>query len=184
MAGNVGAYRRLLVKFADNQATVADDIRKAAAAGDWELAKRLAHTLKGVAGNISAKTLSLTARNLEEALSGEVGRDSQIAALIASVGAELDRIVAAVRAGQPAMPTTASGSIEKADLLPRLLRLRAMLTQYDSESEDLLLAILDETPDQALRDSLDVLDGFVSRYDFDGAVTNLDTVIARIAESV
>lgn len=55
--GNRSLYRSLLQKFAAGQRDCVERIRVALAADDWALAERLAHTLKGVSGNIGASTL-------------------------------------------------------------------------------------------------------------------------------
>ena len=53
--GNTRSYRKLLERFRDNQAGAAQQVTNAMEEGDWELATRLAHTLKGVAGNVGAQ---------------------------------------------------------------------------------------------------------------------------------
>ena len=51
VAGNRRLYRSLLGQFAEKQADAAAQITAALQAGDRELAGRVAHTVKGVAGN-------------------------------------------------------------------------------------------------------------------------------------
>jgi CheY-like chemotaxis protein len=65
MLGKTTLYRELLQKFLVSQKNVPADIRAAAAAGDWTLAERVAHTLKGVAGNIGADDISARAADLQ-----------------------------------------------------------------------------------------------------------------------
>ncbi|NDV62403.1 response regulator [Puniceicoccales bacterium CK1056] len=59
---------KLMRKFAKDQAGVAGEIRDALDNGDQELARRLAHTLKGLAGTLGATHLQEAARELETAL--------------------------------------------------------------------------------------------------------------------
>ena len=68
LGGDVDLYRELLRKFAGNQAETAREIAAALDAGDMETAQRLAHTIKGVAGNIGAQSLFETASRLDKAL--------------------------------------------------------------------------------------------------------------------
>ena len=56
--GNRMLYRRLLEKFREGQGRFVKEFREAAQSGDAEAATRLAHTLKGVAGNIGASGCS------------------------------------------------------------------------------------------------------------------------------
>jgi PAS domain S-box-containing protein len=65
LGGNQALFLRLLRLFRANYAGNVDEIRAALAQGDLESARRLAHTLKGVSGQISAGELSEAARVLE-----------------------------------------------------------------------------------------------------------------------
>ncbi len=65
VSGNRALYYELLGKFLRNFSDTTDRIRKALDAGDTALAQHLAHTIKGVAGNISAQPLQKTAGELE-----------------------------------------------------------------------------------------------------------------------
>ncbi len=71
LEGNVTLYHGLLVNFFNNFSTVAEEIKNALLVKDHSLAHRLAHTVKGVAGNIGAKDLQLSAQALEKALRNE-----------------------------------------------------------------------------------------------------------------
>jgi PAS domain S-box-containing protein len=68
VASNAKLYGRLLHQFAEQQGTALADITAALSTGDVGLAERLAHTLKGVAGNIGAKAVQATASELEQAI--------------------------------------------------------------------------------------------------------------------
>ncbi len=66
VGGNRKLYRKLLRQFVDEQATTAEQVSEARATGDIALAERLAHTLKGVAGNIGATQVRFAAGALEK----------------------------------------------------------------------------------------------------------------------
>ena len=68
MAGKRALYFALLRRFADGQRSVGAEIRHALVAGDMDTARRLAHTLKGVAGNIAATEVQRYATALEDAI--------------------------------------------------------------------------------------------------------------------
>ena len=68
VGGNRKLYRKLLSKFRRNYSFVADNIRYALEKEDLETATRLAHTIKGLAGNIGAQDLHLATMDLETAL--------------------------------------------------------------------------------------------------------------------
>jgi len=68
VGGNKKLYRKLLLDFAKNYTSYANQIREAISAHNDAEAKRLAHTLKGVSGNISAKEIFLLSEQVEKAL--------------------------------------------------------------------------------------------------------------------
>ncbi len=68
VGGNQALYRDLLVKFRTSYHAAASELRRALADGALDDARRLAHTIKGVAGNVGAARLSETAGNLETAI--------------------------------------------------------------------------------------------------------------------
>ena len=72
-ANNTALYRKVLGKFADQQAHAAEDIARPLQAGDMELAQRLAHTLKGLAGSMGLPQLGETATALDSAF--KAGQD-------------------------------------------------------------------------------------------------------------
>ena len=70
VAGNTKLYRKLLHRFATTEADAAERIASALAAPDRALAERLAHTVRGVAGNIGAAAVQQAAADLEQAIKG------------------------------------------------------------------------------------------------------------------
>jgi len=64
--GNRALYLRLLANFATQYAQTADHIREALDAGDFDRAHSLVHSIKGVAGNLSAREVQAAAEGLEK----------------------------------------------------------------------------------------------------------------------
>ena len=68
VAGNRRLYRNLLEQFCEKQAGAGQQIAAAIQTGDRERAERLAHTLKGVAGNLGIATVQQVAAKVEHAI--------------------------------------------------------------------------------------------------------------------
>jgi two-component system, sensor histidine kinase and response regulator len=68
VGGNLQFYRRILDKFGRNHDRTAEEIKIAIAENNLDTAMRLAHTIKGIAGNIGAEKLSEVSAKLEEAI--------------------------------------------------------------------------------------------------------------------
>jgi CheY-like chemotaxis protein/HPt (histidine-containing phosphotransfer) domain-containing protein len=71
LMGNRTLFIRLLVDFCREYVGVVDRVREALARQDIESARRTVHTLKGMAGNLSATELFEVARDLETAVQKE-----------------------------------------------------------------------------------------------------------------
>ena len=72
--GKKSFYFEMLEKYLNNQEETAEKIRESLNSGDYETAERLAHTAKGVSGNIGATEIQLLASNLEKAIREELPR--------------------------------------------------------------------------------------------------------------
>jgi signal transduction histidine kinase/DNA-binding response OmpR family regulator/HPt (histidine-containing phosphotransfer) domain-containing protein len=60
--------RKLIIRFGSSFAEVVPDLRRLVGNGDWDEARRLAHTLKGVAGSLEASALAQASAAVEAAL--------------------------------------------------------------------------------------------------------------------
>lgn len=111
VCGKLPTYQRILAMFADNHAGDAIRLQALVAEGDVVQAKRLAHTLKGVAANIGAEGVRAQALALEMAL--EQGVDAnQVRQLLDALLQELPALVSGLRAALalPTPPTTPTSS--------------------------------------------------------------------------
>ena len=108
VAGNRRLYRDLLGQFADKQGDAAAQVSAALKDGDQKLAERIAHTVKGVAGNIGISEVQSAAQKLENAI--REGHDSvptlldEFAGLL---GTQVHAIEEALHASAPAKPEEA-----------------------------------------------------------------------------
>ena len=72
VVGNETLYAKLLREFLVDYTDVTDVIKNALDKGDIDVARRLVHTLKGVAGHMGAMELHAAARELESGIQGNV----------------------------------------------------------------------------------------------------------------
>jgi CheY-like chemotaxis protein len=91
VAGNETLYQKLLLDFHRDYATSVDPIRAAISENRLADAKRLAHTLKGVAGNIGAMDLHQAVEELDSAL--QVSDLEKAAVPLAEVEQELSVVI-------------------------------------------------------------------------------------------
>ncbi|HOW57818.1 MAG TPA: Hpt domain-containing protein, partial [Smithellaceae bacterium] len=90
LGGNEDLLIRLLRTFLRNQKETGAALKKALNANDYKTARRLAHTVKGVAGNLSAMKLFEAAGRLEELISrGKAAHPAKLLPLFNDAMAEV-----------------------------------------------------------------------------------------------
>ena len=175
LIGDTRLYRRLLKKFAENQADTADKIQQALISKDLDTAQRLAHTIKGVSGNISATLVFESAKRLDDALKH---KDIQTAmTLLPDFSARLSEVIQGIngletgkdglkqRQDSPAPDTEALG--------PQLKTLQKMLDENNTEAIRMARQIRDQIPGGATESLVDQLTREIGEYDFDEAQKTL-----------
>lgn len=133
--GDGRLYRDLLNRYVAGQADAPARMRVALAAGDRQTAERLAHTLKGVSGNIGAVLIQTLAADLEQMLRQEASLETLETAL-GQVGAALDELIAGLLDGSPTDPVITVPAADREALTPIVQRLEALLREDDTEAVD------------------------------------------------
>ena len=177
--GRVDRYLAMLRGFLAGQSTAVQSLQDALRAGDRPGAQRIAHTLKGLAGNIGAAELQ------EQAAAVERGLDegSAVDDLLPELDRELARQVAAISAALPPEP----GLVPAADIDPQqrdavLRELRALLADDDARAERLLqehAALLAGALPRQFR----AIQAALNQFDFERALVLLDESSVQIRES-
>ena len=88
---------KILRQFVEQQGPASDQVADALANGDHALAERLAHTLKGVAGNVGATGVQSAAAALERVIRDRSNAD-EVERARQRVGAVLEPLAAGIRA--------------------------------------------------------------------------------------
>jgi two-component system sensor histidine kinase/response regulator len=152
--GNRELYLKLLRRFRVSQQSFGSEFDAAVASADWELALRMAHTLKGLAGSIGANALQQACDTLEaQALEQRAERDARDLGV-----SELTRVLTALAAVNDA--ETGSGEVESgaADVRVILAELVQQLGNFDTSALDTVerhRTLLSTGPSAALFESLE-----------------------------
>jgi|GEM_PF-1162002 len=94
MLGRPELYLKFMLKLVEDHGDDARLVRESLQRGDRDIAHRLAHTTKGVSGNLSAQDLYTAATKLSDALKSDV---EDVDGFLDTFEVELDRAVAAIR---------------------------------------------------------------------------------------
>src|SRR6478672_3388427 len=178
--GNRKRYVALLRRFAQQQASTVDEIRKALSMGDAATAERAAHSLKGVAGTLGATTLSETAAKAETAIKTGQGIDTALTSLFAGLGAA----VRAIRAALPEeIPTNGGGgaSRDPRTVVKPLTQLKRLLETDDGEAADFMIDARSDLSGVLTPTEIETLSELVGDFDFEAALKCLSAITDRLA---
>jgi two-component system sensor histidine kinase/response regulator len=177
--GNLALYQRLLKGFAKTQCDFATHF--ADAGTNTEEAARLTHDLKGLAGNIGARTLFERCVELETTITQT--KDP----LAPAVQLALQATVVALQAVLADVARLNQGGARSAepDLLapdvaeqPQWGRLAQLINDNDADARDLLDDLLGAQPELARHPQAASLKRALERYDFDAAARALKVLSA------
>src|SRR5271169_6058417 len=178
VAGNKRLYRDLLVQFAAQQGDANVKMSAAIESGDRKLAERIAHTVKGVAGNIGLGRVFAVAGELEKAIREA---DPVVPELLEEFARILSRQVQAIQraihdvtAEEPKKEQSTEFDAQVASVA--IAHLRALLESSDADAAEAFLAlenILAGTVDKAWMGALSTA---IGEFDFQGALLNLNEI--------
>jgi len=188
VGGNQKLYRNLLSKFRKNQGTSIVEMTTALENGDIELATRLAHTIKGVSGNIGAMELHVAARDLE---SGIVKDENNVAAIqIESVQIQLDQVLVSIaelenaNAKSKIQSSDSKAELDFTKVEPLMLTLSTLLADDDTEATGVLEKLREQLGDTQYAEKLEELEELIGQYDFEEALDNLKTMATNLKISL
>ncbi|MGX9732473.1 MULTISPECIES: response regulator [Janthinobacterium] len=182
--GRQDLYLRMLVRFRDGHARLRGEFEAARQSDDPTAAARVAHTLRGTAGNVGAKGVAATATALELACKAGVA-EAELAVLLTAVENELAPVLlglAALGNYTAAAENTRAGAIAAAPALPpdaaaTLAQLRKLLADSDTAALDVLETLESQAAGHPLARQLRKVSQAIERFDFDAALEALDAVV-------
>jgi PAS domain S-box-containing protein len=179
VVGNKRLYRDLLAQFAAKQDDAAVRISVALESRDLKLAERIAHTVKGVAGNMGIAQVFAAAEKLERAIRGTGVVEP---ALLEEFSLVLSRQVQAIRHALRAVTLdqpAEEAKVEEFDALAAsaaIAHLRTLLESSDGDAADAFLAVKNALEGTLERSRLDVLSTAINDFDFEEALLKLDEI--------
>ncbi|PLK48601.1 response regulator [Uliginosibacterium sp. TH139] len=173
--GKRALYLSLLHKFRDGQRDTLAALQAALDLQDYASAERLAHTTKGVAGNIGAATVQACAAVLEAALREQ--RMEQAPAALAGLAEALNMALASLDAHLAEVRCEAAESSPEA-LLSLCRELSARLADDDSAAVDSFEAAAGALR-AAFPSRFTLIEGAIRSFDFETALTTLQDALAE-----
>jgi len=179
LSGNKPLYLKLLRQFRESQQNAAQQIREAFQSGDRETAGRLAHTVKGISGNLGAESLYRAAAELEKAIrEGGKNIDSPLAAFGAQLTIVLDGIKglekSLIAEKQPQAATETSPDKEKVKLL--LNEIAGLLESDLTEAVNRIETLSQHLRGSSVREQFERLERQVDSFDTEGALETVEAI--------
>jgi two-component system sensor histidine kinase/response regulator len=189
VGGNQALYRKLLSRFRDSQETAVEDIQAALGAGDVETATRLAHTVKGVAGNLGAEALYRAAAALEKAI--KEGQKETVEHSIEELEAHLQVVLGGIqtlkggehRSSEPEAPA-AEVTGDTAAVKPLLTESAGLLESDLVEASARLESLGEHLRHSNLEEAFKRLEKQMDAFDTDGALKSLETMAEALGLSL
>jgi two-component system sensor histidine kinase/response regulator len=176
LGGNSDMYQRLLGRFREDQAAAATRIRATLTDGDRDTARRHAHTLKGLAGNIGAEALMSIAAAVERELGGEGPVDE----LVATLATELDAVLAAIDGRPvPAASQPVGDELDAAQFAAGMSDLYRLLQDDDALAVQRLEQLQPTLAKRLPAEEIERIVRAVARYEFESAAELLRAAADR-----
>jgi len=180
VAGKKALYIDLLTRFYESQANTSIDIKQAIQCNDLQLAERLAHTTKGVSGNIGALELYHASEALEAAIKSRDVKKTE--KFLTAFTDELRKVIELLGSVLPpkAPSVTDVRMLQPVDpemLRRRLSKLHELLVDDDGEAVGYLDEIWGDLTETLEKSSLLQLKNKVDQFAFDEAIDILQQIL-------
>ncbi|UDU79300.1 response regulator [Pseudomonas sp. HN2-3] len=163
-------YLRLLCNFRNNQADFAQQFQAALADSDPGAAARVAHSLRGTAGNLGARAVAQAAAALEQAC-----QNGDPAAVIQARAAAVERCLLPTLSALAGLdvhtPTLGGEGVRDSSMLSeQLSRLKGLLAESDTAAVNALAELRKLSLEQGLAKRLALVTEQVELFEFDRAL--------------
>ena len=172
VAGNYELYKKLLLSFYQDNKEKTQKIKQALQTNNFNTARHLAHSVKGVSGNISAKRLYAAARSLELELNQEPR--GNLPELLDQFTTAMDEVMnsLAFLAGMKSsetIPLPNDSPINKDAVAESIKELAVLLDEFNMDAEQSFQHLKNQLSQQQYKQSMQQLEVAISNLEFDSA---------------
>ncbi len=180
--GNKALYLKLLTKFKDSQESFVNDYSKALEQSDRELALRLAHSLKGVAGNIGATEIYNAAGRLEAATQNNA---DDCESILSEVAEHLESVITQLKKiTPPKHQLSADGAaLDRSKITADLKKLEALLEDDDTDATEVFDELSSSTGELLDSKLMKKLSDEIGSYDFTAALDTFNLLFDAFNKS-
>ena len=183
--GNRRLYRQIIIDFAGSYAGVVQQIRDVIEKGDLYAAERLAHSVKGITGNISANVAYAAARDLELAITEK--NKAEYDKLLSGLEEALQPVLTSAKSLKPAQEEKQISQdmpVDTAKVGPLLVEMAQKLREYNSDAEKCLEDIKENLGGTRFRQKIKDIEECIMNFDFNNAMLPLQKIAQEIHVSL
>jgi CheY-like chemotaxis protein len=181
VGGNRKLYIKLLVDFANKYGAVAEEIESLIKAGDLHAAERLAHTVKGTAGNLSATGVQAAAKELESVIVGKGADDYDLC--LSRLTRELQQIVYSLKTIEQTgkeKPSSPAVCIDPYQVGLLLMELSRLLAENNADAESCFETIKANIDISRFYQELEELGTHIANFNFANALNPLRRIAMQM----
>ncbi len=181
IGGNTRLYRTLLISFAKDYGDAAVSIKNYLDRGDFIEAEALAHTLKGIAANLSAFEVVNVAEKMEEAI--QTGKQTLFDDRVHKMETVLKQTIAEIETFPDwNHPCREPGVIpeEKQTIKELIINLAVLINEDDLEAKEGLDLLKKQIQREISKEEISMLERSLDNFEFDAA----GRLLIQIAESL
>jgi signal transduction histidine kinase/CheY-like chemotaxis protein/HPt (histidine-containing phosphotransfer) domain-containing protein len=179
VAGNRRLFHDLLRQFVEKHAGEGTRIAAALGGGDRPAAERMAHTLKGVAGNLGITSVQAAAGNLERGIK-EAAPEPSLRELDTVLGNAVRALKQSLGEDAAKPPDDSRPAFDGEAAAAALSRMKALLEANDAESLNAYVDLERACQSPEARPALDAMRNALDEFDFSAA----KGCLAEIAQAV
>ncbi|NIB39928.1 response regulator [Pseudomaricurvus alkylphenolicus] len=178
--GNRQLFYKLLVEFFEDHRRQPEELNAALAEGDMKRVRKIAHNLKGAAGNLGAQDLSAMAAEVERTLAGAATISVNIEPLRACLQQVLDGL-APLADRKLRAPATSAVAVSWPTLSAQLQSLRALLHDANPQALELMRDIRAALQGRRA-ELLEELEQQINAFQFEDAEAALHSLVMALDE--
>ncbi len=179
LRGNRVLYNKLLHLFHADHAETPARIRAALAGDDMEQIRKIAHTIKGISGNIGAMDLYTAASELETSIIQK--KQENIVALLADFQQSFEIVIRSIgtlkqaETPNPANPSTPDQETleDLTKISPLLVKLAGLLITGDADAVDCMQSIQTQAQGSPFQKQLEQLHELIEAFEYTEALATL-----------
>jgi len=179
VAGNIQLYSELLLSFYRDKRELLSRLNDLLVAGEQESARELVHSVKGVAGNLSATDLFVAAKELENSL--KQPQPVNLTLLKDEFEKQFSHVMDSLHSYEQAtalqQPAQQGGKLDTAELRKGLMELADMLEDFSMDAGDCFERLRSSLTGS---EELDKLSSAINDLDFDSAAELLKNISAPL----